>query len=95
MEWAIKDGFLKTAVSKFLSTGAPMPEGLEMVGRYHAPGSVKGWLIVKTEDVSKVYLHATEWAEFLSWNVTPVVEDEAAAVCSGSVWGNAEVSSTV
>lgn len=28
----------KDAVDKFLSTGAPMPDGCKQLGRWHAPG---------------------------------------------------------
>ena len=86
MEWSIKDGCCEKAVSKFLSTGAPMPEGSTLLGRYHAPGSVNGWLVVETEDPTKVYFHASEWSELLNWKTTPVLTDEQAGATSASVW---------
>ena len=42
-------------VAKFLSTGAPLPEGDIKVGRWHAPGSLKGVIIVETDNVKGLY----------------------------------------
>ena len=86
MEWKIKDGCMEKAVNKFLSTGAPMPEGSTLLGRYHAPGSVNGWLIVETEDPTKVYYHASEWGELLHWNTTPVLTDDQAGMTCQTIW---------
>lgn len=89
MEWKVKESKNAhgKAVDKFLKTGAPLPDGCKLIGRYHAPGSVKGWLIVETLDVNHVYNHASEWADLLSWETTPVLLDEAAGMESSKVWG--------
>ena len=88
MEWSIKTGFAEKAVNKFLSTGAPLPEGSKQVGRYHAPGSCNGWLLVETDNPVTVYTHASEWAEFLNWKTTPVLTDEQAGAGSKKAWPN-------
>jgi len=82
MEWAIKaDGFEK-AHTRFLETGAPMPEGSKLLGRWHAPGSVNGWLLVETDKPETVYIHAAEWGPYLDWTTTPVLTDEQAGPAS-------------
>ncbi len=86
MEWSIKDGCAEKAVSKFLSTGAPMPEDCRLVGRWHAPGSVNGWLLAETDNVNTIYEHASEWAELLNWKTSPVVTDDQAGLVSTKVW---------
>lgn len=86
MEWSIKDGKHEEAVGKFLDTGAPMPTGCTLVGRYHASGSVNGWLIAETDDPTHIYAHASEWADYLNWKTTPVFSDEQAGVTSASIW---------
>ena len=88
MEWSIKSGFAEKAVKKFTSTGAPLPEGCKQVGRYHAPGSCNGWLLVETDDPVTVYIHASEWAEFLDWRTTPVLTDEQAGTGCKAAWSN-------
>ena len=57
MEWKIKDNCVEKSVNQFLNTGAPVPENSTLIGRYHAPGSVKGWLIVETDDLNTIYKH--------------------------------------
>ena len=84
MEWKLRTGYVGEAFKKFLSTGAPFP-GVKMHGRYHAPGSVNGWIILETDDVSAVYKHAAEWAEFLEWNTTPVLNDEDAGAAAATL----------
>ena len=86
MEWKIKDGCAQKAVNRFISTGAPMPEGSTLVGRFHAPGSGHGWLVAETNDVKTIYEHASEWGELLNWNITPVLNDEQAGMVSAKVW---------
>ncbi len=86
MHWKVKDGCHEKAVNKFLSTGAPMPENCKLVGRYHAPGSGKGWLVADTEDPNTIYEHASEWGEYLIWETSPVFTDENAGMVSGKVW---------
>ena len=46
-----------------------------MIGRYHSPGSLESWIVLKTDDTKAIYLHA---AEFLNWESTTVVNDEEA-----------------
>ena len=54
-----------------------------MLGRYHAPGSREGWILVKAKDPKTLYVHAAQWAEFLDWENTPVFTDEEAGpICA-------------
>ena len=84
MEWKLRTGFVGNAFEKFLSTGAPF-KGVNMIGRYHAPGSVNGWILLETDDLSAIYKHAAEWAEFLDWTTTPVLNDEEAGIAASQV----------
>ena len=56
-----------------------------MIGRYHAPGSTKGWIIVKTDDLSAIAKFATDWSEFIEWETTPVLEDDTAGEAAAAV----------
>ena len=78
MHWQMKLGNAAIAVDKFLATGAPLPDGDKMLGRWHAPGSQKGWIIIETDNLHGVYEHAAEWGEIMTWEVTPVITDEEA-----------------
>jgi|TARA_B100001939_G_C16853056_1_gene578355 hypothetical protein len=86
MHWQFKTGYHEQAARRFMSTGAPMPEGCGSWTRYHAPGSVEGWIIVDTADAGVCYEHAAEWAEYLNWTVTPVFPDEQAGALISKVY---------
>ena len=38
---------------------------VEMIGRYHAPRSLEGWILVKAEYPKALYEHEVEWTEYL------------------------------
>ena len=47
--WKISPGFHKPAAEEFLKFGAPLPDGVTLHGRWHAPGSHQGWLVIETD----------------------------------------------
>ena len=63
--WSFKTGYHQKGAEKFLGGGGDYP-GVEMIGRYHAPGSLEGWIVLKTDDPKAIYQHAAEWGEFLN-----------------------------
>ena len=65
-----------------------MPEGLQLIGRWHAPGSVYGWLLVEGQDPTAVAEHVAEWANLIEFQITPVIDDEAAGDALSRVYGN-------
>ena len=83
--WKFKPGYHQKGAEKFLATGAPYP-GVKSFSRYHAPGSLEGWIVVKTDDPKALYEHAAEWAEFLDWETTPVLTDEEAGPICAKVY---------
>ena len=54
--WSFKTGYHKKGTEKFLAGGGDYP-GVEMIGRYHAPGSLEGWIVLKTDDPKAIYKH--------------------------------------
>lgn len=77
--WKIPPGSHRPAAESFLKSGAPLPAGLKAIGRWHAPGSGYGWLLVEGNDNIALAQHAAEWANYLELQITPVIEDEEAA----------------
>jgi hypothetical protein len=49
-----------------------------MIGRWHAPGSTRGFLLVETDDLTALAEHAAEWSDVLAAEVTPVLDDAEA-----------------
>tara|TARA_B100000945_G_scaffold136197_1_gene108717 strand:+ start:252 stop:518 length:267 start_codon:yes stop_codon:yes gene_type:complete len=79
--WKFNPGYHQNGAEKFLATGVPYA-GAEMLGQYHSPGSLEGWIIVKKEDPKALYEHAAEWAEYLDWTTTPVFRyEETVPIC--------------
>lgn len=87
LSWRIACENHKAAAIEFLQSGAPMPDGLELLGRWHAPGSVTGWVLVDASDPKVVYEHVAQWASLLDLHVTPVLEDSEAAEALSRVYG--------
>ena len=83
--WSFKTGYHQKGAEKFLGGGGDYP-GVEMIGRYHAPGSLEGWIVLKTDDPKAIYQHAAEWGEFLDWETTPVFTDEEAGPIVAKVY---------
>lgn len=81
--WVIPTEHHRAAAAAFLETGAPMPEGLVALGRWHAPGSRRGWVLCETDDAGLMYEHIAEWSSMLEIEVTPVVDDAEAAAALG------------
>jgi hypothetical protein len=56
-----------------------------MIGRWHAPGSTRGFLLVETDDLTALAEHAAEWSDVLAAEVTPVLDDAeaGAAIAKG------------
>jgi len=72
------------AISRFLETGGPAPEGLKLVGRWHSAAGRNGFLLLEGDDVTAIYRFAAEWHDVCDLVVTPVLEDEAAAAVLSS-----------
>jgi hypothetical protein len=84
--WKIAPGDIKSAAKAFLKGGAPMPKGLTMIGRWHAPGSSYGWAVVEGNEVALAQ-HVAEWEHLLEFQITPVLEDAEAGKALASVYG--------
>jgi len=82
IEWSIPPENYAHAMDAFLDRGTPMSPGLKSLGRWHAPGSRRDWLLCEAEDRGAVYEHASEWAPLLGLEVTPVLSDEEAAAAA-------------
>ena len=83
--WKIMPGNHKPAAEAFLKSGAPMPAGLTKVGRWHAPGSSRGWLLVEG-DLKALAEHLTQWSDLLELEVSPVLEDADAGEAMATVY---------
>lgn len=58
--WSFKAGYHQKRAKNFLLEG-DYP-GVEMIGRYHAPGSLEGWIVLKTDNPKAIYEHVPQWS---------------------------------
>lgn len=77
--WRIAPEHYRAALERFRATGAPVPEGVTLLGRWHAPGSQSGFALCETDDPVGVARHIAEWGDVLAVEITPVIEDGEAA----------------
>lgn len=61
---------------RFRQTGGPPPDGVRMVGRWHAAEGNRGWLICESDDAEGIARWLHEWSNLISFEVTPVLTDD-------------------
>jgi len=64
------------AVSRFLETGGPPPEGVKMLGRWHDAGLHRGFALAEANDIEAVAKWCHDWSDLLDFEVVPVLDDE-------------------
>ena len=67
------------AQDRFTSTGAPPPEGVTMIGRWHSVAGLRGFIIAESESAEALFTWTQSWTDVLNFEVVPVVGDEEAA----------------
>ncbi len=79
--WSVQPGKMAEAIAKFLATGAPAPQGVQILGRWHKGDLTGGFTLVESADPKALYESAAEWADLVEIHSFPVVEDgDAGAV---------------
>ena len=84
--WTIPPENYKAAVKRFLKSGGPATKGMKSLGRWHAAGSTRGFHLVEGTDAA-IAEHNAEWADLLTMEVMPVIEDDVAGAVAAKVVG--------
>ena len=87
MTYQISTADNETAIARFLETGGGPPEGVAMLGRWHAVAGRFGYLLLEGDDATAIYRFASEWHDVCDFDITPVVEDAEAADVMQSMQG--------
>jgi len=87
LTWRTRPGLYKAAFKQFLETGGPPPKGVTQVARYHVPGSVLGWHVLETNDMTALAEHVNNWGDVIDIERNPIVEDTQAAEAAARVFG--------
>ena len=84
--WTVQAGMTEAVAKAFLESGAKAQEGHEILGRWHQPGSNKGWVLVQG-DITAIAAHMAEWGKYLHIELTPVIEDDQAGEAMARIYG--------
>ncbi len=74
--WSAKsgEGFTE-AVRRFVAGQANSPQGMKILGRWHAVDMSIGFTLFETDNPANVYAHAAIWADILDLKSYLVVDD--------------------
>ena len=84
--WKLPPASYKQALARFLETGAAPPEGLKILGRWHAAGSTRGFSLVEGTEAALMESLAV-WADLMEVHAVPVVDDATAGAIAAKLAG--------
>ncbi len=74
--WSFRSGEIGTAARKFLTEGAPVPEGATILGRWHKADLSGGFALVESDNATSSYENAVAWSDILELQTVPVLEND-------------------
>ncbi len=69
---------------RFRTTGGLPGEGAKMIGRWHAIGGHRGFVLAETSDGIALGKWLQEWTDLLTFDVVPVNDDAAVMQVMGA-----------
>jgi hypothetical protein len=84
--WSVRPGKVAEVVERFLTTGAPGPAGVKLIGRWHKSDMSGGFTLVEGNDPMALYESAAEWADLIEIHSSVVVDDAEAAPVLGKLF---------
>jgi hypothetical protein len=80
LSWTIRHDCRNHAMKRFIeSGGAPAPDGVTMLGRWHAVGRRTGFGVAETNDLALLQKWVLNWSDVLDMDVYPAMTDEQIA----------------
>jgi hypothetical protein len=77
--YKLSPGRRNDAQNRFRETGGPPPSGVTMMGRWHCAEGLRGFIIAESSDAEAIGKWIQEWTDLLTFEVTPVLNDEQVA----------------
>lgn len=78
VNWTISPENRNRALQRFVETKGAPPEGVKMLGRWHAVGRAVGFGIAETDDLALIQKWVFEWSDLMSMEVQPALTDAQA-----------------
>jgi hypothetical protein len=76
VQWEGQPATQQSAIERFMKTGGLPPDGIKLLGRWHAIGELRGVAIVEANDPAAMMDWTLQWSDLFSFDVTPVMSDE-------------------
>ena len=83
VHWTITPENQRAANERFKAGGAPPPDGVRMLGRWHSVATGAGTLVCETSDPIALCRWTHEWSDLLDFQVVPAVDDQGVATVIG------------
>lgn len=83
--WSQNLATYRSAIEHFQKTGGAPPTGVTLTGRWFGMNG-KGAAVVESDDPKALFAYTAEWSEFLTIEVTPLVEDADAGEVLGALF---------
>lgn len=87
VSWTISPQNRNSVIQRFLETKGAPPEGVNMLGRWHAVGGSSGFGIAETDDVVQIQKWVLQWNDLMNMEVHAALTDEQAAPLLAAVVG--------
>ncbi|NPT57862.1 DUF3303 domain-containing protein [Paraburkholderia sp. 5N] len=73
-----------SVIERFMKTGAQAPEGVKLLGRWHAVGGLHGFAVVEAEDTRGLAALSLDWGDLLTMSIVPAMTDEDLGAALGA-----------
>ena len=83
VQWSALPTVESAVIKRFMETGGQPPDGVELLGRWHAIGGIHGFAIVEANDTRGLSALALQWGDLLSMSIFPALTDEDLAAALG------------
>ncbi|ASW02965.1 hypothetical protein CJU94_27250 [Paraburkholderia aromaticivorans] len=72
-----------SVIERFMKTGGQPPDGIKLLGRWHAIGGLHGFAVVEADDTPGISALALEWGDLLTMSIFPAMTDEELGAALG------------
>jgi hypothetical protein len=76
VNWTAQPEAERLAAERFLQTRGAPPDGIHLLGRWHAIGSIWGIAVCECDTIEPLARWAHEWADLFMFDIKPAITDE-------------------
>lgn len=76
VQWNGQPSSQQPAVDRFMKTGGLPPDGIKLLGRWHAIGALQGCAIVEADSTAPLATWMLQWNDVFTFTVAPAITDE-------------------